>query len=27
VLTHGRATDIVTNPEVRKLYLGDNFSL
>jgi lipopolysaccharide export system ATP-binding protein len=27
VLTHGRATDIVNNPEVRRLYLGDNFSL
>jgi lipopolysaccharide export system ATP-binding protein len=27
VLTHGRANDIVTNPEVRRLYLGDNFSL
>ena len=27
VLTHGRANDIVSNPEVRKLYLGDNFSL
>ncbi|WP_111216411.1 LPS export ABC transporter ATP-binding protein [Rhizobium tumorigenes] len=27
VLTHGRAHDIVNNPEVRRLYLGDNFSL
>ena len=27
VLTHGRATDIVSNPDVRRLYLGDNFSL
>nr|WP_192923626.1 LPS export ABC transporter ATP-binding protein [Sinorhizobium medicae] len=27
VLTHGRANDIVTNPDVRRLYLGDNFSL
>jgi lipopolysaccharide export system ATP-binding protein len=27
VLTHGRATDIVNNPDVRRLYLGDNFSL
>jgi lipopolysaccharide export system ATP-binding protein len=27
VLTHGRANDIVNNPEVRRLYLGDNFSL
>lgn len=27
VLTHGRADEIVNNPEVRRLYLGDNFSL
>ncbi|MEN6544225.1 LPS export ABC transporter ATP-binding protein [Parvibaculum sp.] len=27
VLTHGRATDIVNNADVRRLYLGDNFSL
>jgi lipopolysaccharide export system ATP-binding protein len=27
VLTHGRAQDIVSNPDVRRLYLGDNFSL
>lgn len=27
VLTHGRANDIVNNPDVRRLYLGDNFSL
>ncbi|WP_454853673.1 LPS export ABC transporter ATP-binding protein [Rhizobium binxianense] len=27
VLTHGRANDIVSNPEVRRLYLGNNFSL
>ncbi len=27
VLTHGRAADIVNNPDVRRLYLGDNFSL
>ncbi|QRM54010.1 LPS export ABC transporter ATP-binding protein [Sinorhizobium sp. BG8] len=27
VLTHGRANDIVDNPDVRRLYLGDNFSL
>ncbi|MBW9063417.1 LPS export ABC transporter ATP-binding protein [Rhizobium herbae] len=27
VLTHGRANDIVTNADVRRLYLGDNFSL
>jgi lipopolysaccharide export system ATP-binding protein len=27
VLTHGRASDIVSNPDVRRLYLGDNFSL
>ena len=27
VLTHGRADDIVNNPDVRRLYLGDNFSL
>jgi lipopolysaccharide export system ATP-binding protein len=27
VLTHGRANDIVNNPEVRRLYLGDKFSL
>nr|WP_316651890.1 LPS export ABC transporter ATP-binding protein [uncultured Gellertiella sp.] len=27
VLTHGRADEIINNPEVRRLYLGDNFSL
>ena len=27
VLTHGRAEDIVNNADVRRLYLGDNFSL
>ena len=27
VLTHGRADDIVSNADVRRLYLGDNFSL
>lgn len=27
VLTHGRADDIVANADVRRLYLGDNFSL
>nr|WP_210347385.1 MULTISPECIES: LPS export ABC transporter ATP-binding protein [Agrobacterium] len=27
VLTHGRADDIVNNPDVRRLYLGNNFSL
>jgi lipopolysaccharide export system ATP-binding protein len=27
VLTHGRAADIVSNADVRRLYLGDNFSL
>lgn len=27
VLTHGRANDIINNAEVRRLYLGDNFSL
>jgi lipopolysaccharide export system ATP-binding protein len=27
VLTHGRASDIVSNADVRRLYLGDNFSL
>jgi lipopolysaccharide export system ATP-binding protein len=27
VLTHGRADDIVNNPDVRRLYLGDKFSL
>ncbi|WP_438617699.1 LPS export ABC transporter ATP-binding protein [Oryzifoliimicrobium ureilyticus] len=27
VLTHGRANDIVNNQDVRRLYLGDNFSL
>ena len=27
VLTHGRADDIINNPDVRRLYLGDNFSL
>ncbi|MVA96889.1 LPS export ABC transporter ATP-binding protein [Nitratireductor sp. CAU 1489] len=27
VLTHGRAADIVNNPDVRRLYLGEGFSL
>ncbi len=27
VLTHGRANDIVNNADVRRLYLGDKFSL
>ena len=27
VLTHGRADDIVANPDVRRLYLGENFAL
>ncbi|MGV0879595.1 LPS export ABC transporter ATP-binding protein [Martelella sp. FLE1502] len=27
VLTHGRASEIVANTDVRRLYLGDNFSL
>nr|WP_178119067.1 LPS export ABC transporter ATP-binding protein [Agrobacterium rubi] len=27
VLTHGRASEIVNNAEVRRLYLGNNFSL
>lgn len=27
VLTHGRADDIVNNPDVRRLYLGEKFSL
>jgi len=27
VLTHGRPAEIVANPEVRKLYLGEQFSL
>lgn len=27
VLTHGRPADIVANPDVRKLYLGEQFSL
>ena len=27
VLTHGRAEDIVNNPDVRRLYLGDKFTL
>jgi lipopolysaccharide export system ATP-binding protein len=27
VLTHGKAHDIVNNPDVRKLYLGEGFSL
>lgn len=27
VLTHGRADEIVNNADVRRLYLGDNFSL
>ncbi|HMQ57893.1 MAG TPA: LPS export ABC transporter ATP-binding protein [Rhizobiaceae bacterium] len=27
VLTHGRAADIVANPDVRRLYLGEQFTL
>lgn len=27
VLTHGRPADIINNPDVRRLYLGNNFSL
>lgn len=27
VLTHGRADDVVNNPDVRRLYLGEKFSL
>nr|WP_235633400.1 LPS export ABC transporter ATP-binding protein [Aquibium oceanicum] len=27
VLTHGRAHDIISNPDVRRLYLGEAFSL
>ena len=27
VLTHGRANDIISNPAVRRLYLGEAFSL
>lgn len=27
VLTHGNAEDIINNPDVRRLYLGDNFSM
>lgn len=27
VLTHGRSHEIIENPDVRRLYLGDNFSL
>ena len=27
VLTHGRPADIVANPDVRRLYLGDQFRL
>nr|WP_295462006.1 LPS export ABC transporter ATP-binding protein [Mesorhizobium sp.] len=27
VLTHGRASDIVNNPDVRRLYLGEGFTL
>ena len=27
VLTHGRANDIISNPDVRRLYLGEAFSL
>ena len=27
VLTHGRPTEIVANPDVRRLYLGDQFTL
>jgi lipopolysaccharide export system ATP-binding protein len=26
VLTHGQPDEIVNNPDVRRLYLGDNFS-
>ena len=27
VLTHGTPQDIVENPEVRRVYLGDNFRM
>ena len=27
LLTHGRPQDIVANPDVRRLYLGEQFSL
>jgi lipopolysaccharide export system ATP-binding protein len=27
VLTHGRPEEIVQNPDVRRLYLGDQFTL
>ena len=27
VLTHGRADEIVANPDVRRLYLGEGFTL
>ena len=27
VLAHGRPGDIVSNPDVRRLYLGEGFSL
>ena len=27
VLTHGRPSDIVADPDVRRLYLGDHFKL
>ena len=27
VLTHGTAADIVANPDVRRLYLGEGFTL
>jgi lipopolysaccharide export system ATP-binding protein len=27
VLTHGRASDIINNPDVRRLYLGEGFTL
>jgi lipopolysaccharide export system ATP-binding protein len=27
LLTHGRPSDIVANPDVRRLYLGEQFSL
>ena len=27
VLTHGRPAEIVANPDVRRLYLGDQFTL
>ncbi|WP_347452214.1 hypothetical protein [Escherichia coli] len=27
VLTHGRPDEIIANPDVRRLYLGDQFKL